>query len=225
MWSRTADPKQELELGRPDASELLGPQVVRDEPVVAAEGRKRGAALVEREHSEIEPRGPTLGVLVERLGLCLGHLDSGGGEECVRLGVVQRERRGPKLQQLAVGPELREPHPSLRAPGEHQLRALRHVREECDQRVQASVILELVHIVEHEHHRLAPRGQRRAETGKATRPQRVAGACKPLEHGGLDRPVGVQRLGDVRQEDDRIVVAVVERDPGELTSVSCRPLA
>ncbi len=32
--------KQELELGRPDASELLGPQVVRDEAVVAAEGRE-----------------------------------------------------------------------------------------------------------------------------------------------------------------------------------------
>ena len=33
-------PKQEVELGRADAGELLGPQVVRDEAVVAAERRE-----------------------------------------------------------------------------------------------------------------------------------------------------------------------------------------
>ena len=72
------------------------------------------------------------------------------------------------------------------------------------------MVLELVHIVEDEHERLGPRGERRAETGEATRPHRVGGSRERLEHRGFDRPVGVQRLGDVRQEDDWVVVTVVE---------------
>ena len=86
------------------------------------------------------------------------------------------------------------------------------------------MVLELVHVVEDEHERLGPGRQRRDETRQPTRPQRVAGAPERLEHRGLERRVGVQRLGDVRQKDDGIVVAVVERDPGEFATVVCRPL-
>ena len=82
--------------------------------------------------------------------------------------------------------------------------------KECDQGVQATVVLELVHVVEDEHERLGPRGKRRAETGEATRPHASRGPRERLEHRGRDRPVGVQRLGDVRQEDNRVVVTVVE---------------
>ena len=96
---------------------------------------------------------------------------------------------------------------------------------EVRQCVQAVVVLELVDVVEHEHQRLAPVGQRGPETGEAARPQRVAAAHERLENCGLDRPVGVQRLGEVRQEDDRIVVSMVERDPGELAILACCPLA
>ena len=51
------------------------------------------------------------------------------------------------------------------------------------------------------------------------------GVASALNTAGLDRAVGVQRLGDVRQEDDRIVVAVVERDPGELATRRWPPTA
>ena len=97
--------------------------------------------------------------------------------------------------------------------------------DQRDQRIQALVVLELVHVVQNEHERLAARGQRRAETGEAARPERVAGSGERLEHGRLDRPFGVQRLGDVRQQDDGVIVAMVQRDPGERAIVGCRPLA
>src|SRR5215207_605117 len=97
--------------------------------------------------------------------------------------------------------------------------------EQYGKGVQAILVLELVHVVEDEHNRLAPRSQRRAELRETTRPQRAACGRERLEHGGLDRPVDVQRLGYVRQEDDGIVVAVVERDPGKLATAACRPLA
>ena len=81
-------------------------------------------------------------------------------EERVRFGVVQGKRGGPELQQLAVGTKLREAQPGLGAPGEHQLRASRHVEEQRGKGVQAIVVLELVHVVEDEHERLGPSGQR-----------------------------------------------------------------
>ena len=123
------------------------------------------AAAAERERREIQPGGPALHVLVELFGFGLGHVDPGGGEERMRLGIVQGERGGPQLEQLAVGTELREPEPNLRAPGEHKLRAGRHVGKQCDQGVQATVVLELVHIVEDEHERLGPRGERQRRDG------------------------------------------------------------
>ena len=217
-------PEQELELRRLHAAELLGPQIVRDEAVVAAERPHRRAAAVQRESREIQTGGPALRTLVQRFGLGLGHVGSGRGEERVRFGVAQGKRGGPQLEQLAVGSELREAQPSLSTPGEDQLRPSRHVEEQRGKGVQAIVVLELVHVVEDEHERLGPSRQRRDEAREPARPQRVAGAAERLEHGGVDRRVGVQRLGDVRQKDDGIVVAVVERDPGEFATVVCRPL-
>ena len=52
-----------------------------------------------------------------------------------------------------------------------------------------------------------------------------AGALSALKTAGSIVAVVVQRLGDVRQEDDGIVVAVVERDPGELALVVSPPTA
>ena len=173
---------------------------------------------------EVQAGGPALGTRVQRFGLILGHVGSRRGEERVRLGVVQGQLGGPELEQLPVGTKLREAQPSLGAPAEHQLRASRHVEEQRGEGVQALVVLELVHVVQDEHERLGPSGQRRDEAREPTRPQRVAGTRERLEHGGVDRRAGVQRLGDVRQEDDGIVVAVVERDPGEFATVACRPL-
>ena len=131
---------------------------------------------------------------------------------------------GPELEQLSVGTKLREAQPGLGPPAEHELRASRHVEEQCGKGVEALGVLELVHVVEDQHERFGSSSQRRDEARDPTRPQRVAGPTEPLEHRAVDRRAGVQRLRDVRQEDDGIVVAVVERDPGELATVACRPL-
>ena len=127
------------------------------------------------ESREIQPGGPALRALVQRFGLSLGHVGSRRGEERVRFGVVQGKLGGPELEQLAVGTKLREAQPGLGTPGEHQLRASRHVEEQCGEGVQALVVLELVHVVEDEHERLGPSGQRRDEARDPARPQRVAG--------------------------------------------------
>ena len=114
-------PKQELELGRPDACELFGAQIIRHEAIVAAERRERRGVGVERERREIDTRRPALRMLVQRLGLVLGHVGSRRGEERVRFGIAECEGGGAYLEQLAGGTELREPEPSLRTAGEDQL--------------------------------------------------------------------------------------------------------
>ena len=93
----------------------------------------------------------------------------------MRFGVVQGKRGWTQLEQLAGGTKLGEAQPGLSTPGEHQLRASRHVEEQCRKGVQAIVVLELVHVVEDEHERLGPSGQRRDEAREPARPQRVAG--------------------------------------------------
>jgi hypothetical protein len=82
-----------------------------------------------------------------------------------------------------------------------------------------------VQVVEHQHHGLALLGERRAQARETARPQRASRRRERVEDLGPDAAVDVQRLGDVREKDDRIVVAVVERDPGEPAAVRCGPLA
>ena len=217
-------PEQELELARFDATELLGSQIVRDEAVVAPERRDRNAVVVQRQGREAQAGGPPLGTRVQRFGLILGHVGARRGEERVRLDVGQGQLGGPELEQLPLCTKPRDAQPSLRAPAEHQLRASRHVEEQRGDDVEALMVLELVHVVQDEHERPRAGGQRRYEARDSTRPQRVAGTRQRLEQGGVGRRTGVQCLGDVRQEDDGIVVPVVERHPGEFATVACRPL-
>ena len=75
---------------------------------------------------------------------------------------------GPELEQLAVGTELRDALPDLGTPGKDQLRTWRHVEEQRGERVQALVILELVHVVEDEHQRLGPSRERRDQAWEPT---------------------------------------------------------
>ncbi len=219
-------PRQELELARAPGGRGARPEVIGDEPVVAAERREPRLAVgsVESERREVDPCGPALGALVQRGRLRLAEVEPRRREELVSLGVAQRERRRSELEQLAVRPELREPEARLRAPGQHELRSGGHVEEKGRESVQAVGIVDLVDVVQHEHDRLTPSGERLAEPREAACPQGVARCIEPLEHLGRDRAVAVQGLGDVRHQEDRIVVAAVEGNPGELTSVMCRPL-
>ncbi len=85
------------------------------------------------------------------------------------------------------------------------------------------MVLQLVHVVEDEHERLLARRERRAEAGETLAPERVA--RDRLEDARRHGTVGVERLRHVGQEEHRVVVAPVQREPGERPSVGRRPLA
>jgi hypothetical protein len=95
---------------------------------------------------------------------------------------------------------------------------------ERGERVEAPVVVERVDVVQHEHDRLLACSQRLAELRQPSRPERATGCLQRLEHLVVDRPVGVQGLRDVGEQDDRIVVSMVERQPGKVASVPGGPL-
>ena len=219
-------PREELDVFRPQLGEVLRAQVVRHEPVVAAEARNclQVGRRLERERGEVEPRGPAFGACVQRASFVIGHLRPGGGEEQRGLAVRQRELGRPDLEQLAVCAEAGERERGLVAPGEHELRPGRHVQRKCVDRVDRARIGHLVHVVEDEDDRARDRGERRAEPRDSRRPERVAAGGDSAEDVLVDRLDLVQRRGDVAQDDDRVVVGSVEGHPCEAAAVARRPL-
>ena len=80
-----------------------------------------------------------------------------------------------------------------------------------------------VEVVQHEHTRAAGR-ERAGDAGHGGCPERRAGRLQRLDDAALERLVPVERCRDVAEQDDGIVVALVERRPGEVTGVALRPL-
>ena len=204
------------------ADELLGPQVVGDEPVVASERRERRAAAGRGERGEVEAGGPALRPLVQRLRLGLGHVDPRRAEERVRLGVRERELCRTELEELAVGAELGEPY----------LRAVRPARTICEpggtwarsatRTSRQSSSVELVHVVEDEDDGITDGGQGRSEAGKRALPGDPGCGPERREQGRLDALA--EGLRHVGEEEERIVVPVVERDPGKGATVVTPPI-
>jgi hypothetical protein len=164
-------------------------------------------------------------VVVEVSGLRLRHLGACRPEQAVCLGVVEGQARRVDLEQLAAGPDRGEPEAGLDPPREHDLRADRDVCRQRDERVEAAALLEDVDVVQDEHDRVVPARERGTEAGQAAGPERVSGSGQRLEDHRPNRAVGGKRLGDVGQEDDRVVVPSVERDPGERPRIRAVPLA
>ena len=81
-----------------------------------------------------------------------------------------------------------------------------------------------VRAVEHEHERRAARGDRRAEALQCLGRRGPALGGQRLERRLRQRLDPVERGRDEAQERDRVVVALVDRDPGERPHVARRPL-
>ena len=220
-------PREELELASTEPREMLGAQVVGDEPVVSSERDERVDVswLLHRQRREVEAGDPPLRLAVEPMRVRLGDLDLGRCQERTGLRIAQCQIRGTHLHELPIGSHARQGRAALGPPGENKLRAARQVLRERLERVHAVGVPELVHIVEHEHDRLRHRGQRRAQSGQPGRPKRVACRRRAAEHRDVDWMDAVERRRDVGQERDGIVVAFLEGNPSEGPRVASRPLS
>jgi hypothetical protein len=132
-----------------------------------------------------------------------------------RLGAGQRQVSRADLQDLALGAQPRDPQRRLGPPGQHQPRPGRHVIGQHRQRIPAFGVVQQVHVIEHQHHPRAHRHERRPQPRHHRASHRATRGSQCVEHRLADRFDGVERFGDIGEQDLRVVVPLVDRHPGE----------
>ena len=218
--------EEPCEAGR-EARDHLVAEVVGDDPVVPGEALHRDDAAVspERQRGEVQPRGPAFGPLGDQADLGRLELDPGAAEEDLRLVGGEREIGGAELEQAPSGAQLPERQGRLAAGGDRELRSGRQMPRQGDERVERLGRGEHVGVVEHQHERARPGSNGLAEAREHDALD--GGALR--RQGGEDRAAErldpVERQRHVRQQRDRIVVAGVERDPGERALVRICPVS
>ena len=157
---------QELHLLARYAREMLDAQVVRDEAVVAREGRPGNAALrlvPECERGEVQACGPSLGGAGEVVHLLLRQFDPGLAQKRLRLVGAESELHSAELEQPVGEPQPLDGKTRLHAAPQRDLRPGREVPYECGDHIQRLLRVQRVHVVEDEHERLPSRAKGEAE--------------------------------------------------------------
>ena len=134
---------------------------------------------------------------------------------CARLLGVHAQVLGPELQLQAPRPQRAERQRGRAASRQGELRAVANVSRERGHRVEARAVVEQMQVVQDQHERLVDGGQRRAQPRHDRPLDRRARRRQRLEHAGVDRRDAVERGRDIRQQDDRIVVLLVDVHPRE----------
>jgi len=139
----------------------------------------------------------------------------GGGDEPGGLLGVHAQIARPDLERQPVRPQRRGRERGTASRRQSQLRARGHVPAELGEGIETLRVMERVEIVQRQDDRLSDRGQRCAQTGDDLRLDRNPEGGQSIEHTWVDRRDPVERGCDVRQQDDRVVVLLVDGDPGE----------
>ena len=106
-----------------------------------------------------------------------------------------------------------------------ELRAVANVSRERGHRVETRAVVEQMQVVQDQHERLVGGGQRRAQPRHDRPLDRRARRRQRLEHPRVDRRDAVERGRDIRQQDDRIVVLLVDVHPRERPRRARGPLS
>ena len=146
--------------------EHLRTHVVDDETIVAVESDRRqgGSALfLQRQRRQIQTDGPSLGGVCELHGLGSRRSDTGSPQQSLRLGRAEHEVVDADLDQSPVGAEPRESDVRDGSRRERHQRALRDVPGDRRDRIHDHGLAQTVEVVQDEHERLGPRGERGTE--------------------------------------------------------------
>ena len=218
---------EESRFGRRQPREELEAEVLRHEPLLAAEaggGDRARRPGLDRQRGEVQAGRPTLGALGQRGHVGRVERDAGRFEQQPRLPLVQsqlRRRRSPRPRPCA---RQRASGKSGRFAGrDRDLRPGRNVVQQRRDDVEACRAGDRVQIVEHQHHGALEPSQRIPDARDPRRPRGSAGPGQRVEHRRRERFDAVDRRRDVAQEHDRVVVPAVERDPRERTRIRVGP--
>jgi hypothetical protein len=220
--------QEPAQLSRLPVEHLLG-QVVQHVPVAAGEGRQepiRVGVTLERQPGQLQTGDPAFGASRQRR--------QAGRRQLQPCGIPQQRRRlflgeaqvgGAQLSELAAGPQPRQRERRVGAAGHHQPQRGRQVLQQEAERLVDRLGLDQVVVVQHQHDRLGRTGQLVDHHGR----DRLArtGLRALQEPGGLlGNPRGdrVQRGGDVAPEPHRVVVSLVQRQPGHRPPAASGPV-
>ena len=178
------------------------------------------------EPGENERGRPSLGALDQQLELLRAEPDvTALDEELSRLREGERQLARAHLRELASGPQPREPQRRIRARAHDHAAVRRETLERIVDGRQAFRVGHGVEVVEHDDDPVRERVHAVHELVDG-RLDRAAGDAEPLERTApepLTHPI--DGGGDVRPEPNRIVVELVEGDPGERVTTALAPAA
>ena len=203
---------QEAELVMRQPREDLGAKILGDEPVVSAKpDRARRPIPLRRERRQVETRAPALRTFGELGHLGMRQLQTSGTQELVRLGLVQTQLVVPDLDREAARPQRAQWQRGPASRREHQLRALRDMPGQLGDGGQAARVVQDVQVIQDQNRSLVHRreGCRYARHHDSLDPS--AGRRQRVEHARVDLRDAVERGRDVRQQNDRVVVVLVDR--------------
>ena len=220
-------PGEEVELAGRQSLEERVAHVVGHEPVVAVELLERAVEVVlgaERQRRQVEPRGPALGALDEPLDRRPVEVQPCLLEQVGRLGGGHHQLARRDLPQAMLRAQAPERHLRLLPRGDRQGRARVEAAGELGQRGERLGVVQGVEVVEHDHERALALAQRVADPGHDDLPEVRAGREQRREDRVVERLDLVDCGGDRTEQEDRVVIALVQGDPGEGALVGVLPL-
>ncbi len=220
-------PREEPQVVLPKALGQLGREVGRDVAVAAGDG-DRHAALTPGapagDRCEIRPDRPALGSPMQLQHAIGVELAPGRPGERGGLLDVERKRRRADLEQLPAGAVAPERHRRLGAAGQRNAEVGGQVVEQGGERVETRPVLEAVRVVEDQQRRFAPA----IHLGHEARHRRAEDAVTRCGVAGCDRRIhgsdAPQGGDEVADQDDRVVVQRIERQPRDRARLARGPL-
>ena len=199
-----------------EGGQHLGAEVVRDRRILAGHHHGRAAGIGgpgTGQRGQVDARRPTFGPFAEHADLVGRERTPRRVGESLRLVHVEGEFGRADLEEVPASAEPGEIQVRLGAPRKGDLEAVRQVVDERDEGIEARPIDEPVCVVEDEDGRLAdPVDSSRKARHRRRQEARRRGADCPSDL-RIDRGEAVKRRGEVGEEDARLVVVVVDREP------------
>ena len=174
--------------------------------------------------SKVDPGRPAFGPVGQIPDLSGGQLVTDRRRQRIGLGLVQGQQARADLEQVALRPDAPEGQARLGPCRERDPEPGRQVVQELGQGLEAGSIDQSMDIVEDDQGRPAPAMELEREPRDRRRKDPSPGGHDRRHDGAVDRLDPVEGRGEVRQEDGRVVVVVVEREPGHGSRLSCCPV-
>ena len=153
-----------------------------------------------------------------------GQIDAGREEDRARIVIAELEIARIDQGPAPAGKDPGDRQATRRPAGEHELRATVKVARERNEHVGRIRLGEAIDIVEDQDKRGRLCRESGAEARHGHRPDRGTGRGQGFGDIGPERGGPAEREGDVGEQDGRIVVALVDRQPGEVPRIALGPL-